>query len=83
MTSSQISLAVMHLFFAFIFVKQEIWSEGTYYKKKSSNAVVHWKKKVATMCDLLYKIQHKHITSFAEGNVLDFTTCMRCLSEKN
>ena len=28
-------------------------------KKKSSNAVVHWKKKVATMCGLLYKIQHK------------------------
>ena len=34
------------------------------------------------MSDLLYKIQHKCITSFAEGNVLDVATCMQCLSEK-
>ena len=33
MTSCQISLAVMHLFLAFVSRKQEIWSEGTYYKK--------------------------------------------------
>ena len=32
---------------------------------------------------LLYKIQHKSITSFAVGNVLDVATCMQCLSEKN
>ena len=82
MTSCQISLAVMHLFLAFVSRKQEIWSEGTYYKK-SSNAVLHWKKKVATTRDLLYKIEHKYITSFAEGNVLDIATCVQCLSEKN
>ena len=35
------------------------------------------------MRGLLYKIQHKSITSFAEGNVLDVATCMQCLSEKN
>ena len=35
------------------------------------------------MRDLLFKIQHKSITSFAEGNVLDVATCMQCLSEKN
>ena len=29
MTSCQISLAVMHLFLTFVFLKQEIWSEGT------------------------------------------------------
>ena len=63
MTRCQISLAVMHLFLAFVFRKQEIWSEGTYYKK-SSNAVLHWKKKVATTRDLLYKIEHKYITSW-------------------
>ena len=34
------------------------------------------------MSDLLYKIQHKSITSFAEGNVLDIATCMQCLSKK-
>ena len=34
MTSCQISLAAKHLFLAFVFLKQEIWSEGTYYKKK-------------------------------------------------
>ena len=34
------------------------------------------------MSDLLYKIQHKSITSFAAGNVLDVATCMQCLSEK-
>ena len=34
------------------------------------------------MSDLLHKIQHKSITSFAEGNVLDVATCMQCLSEK-
>ena len=33
---------------------------------------------------LLYTIQHiKSITSFAEGIVPDFSTCMQCLSEKN
>ena len=32
---------------------------------------------------LLYKIQHKSIMSFAEGNVLDVATCMQYLSEKN
>ena len=51
--------------------------------KKSSNAVLGWKKKVETMRALLYKIQHKSITSFAEGILLDFATCMQCLSEKN
>ena len=35
------------------------------------------------MLVLLYKTQHNSITSFAEGNVLDVTTCMQCLSEKN
>ena len=67
MTSCQISLAAMRLFksyfaycFSFVFLKQEIWSEGTI--KKSVNAVVRWKKKVATMRGLLYKIQHKSIT---------------------
>ena len=34
MTSCQISLAAKRLFLAFVFLKQEIWSEGTYYKKK-------------------------------------------------
>ena len=81
MTSCQISLAVKHLFLAFVLLKQEILSEGTYYKKKkSSNAVVRWKKKVATMRDLLYEINL--LTSFAEGNMLDVATCMQCLSEK-
>ena len=70
MTSSQISLAAMRLFksyfaycFSFVFLKQEIWSEGTI--KKIINAVVCWRKKVATMRGqpgLLYKIQHKSIT---------------------
>ena len=31
----------------------------------------------------LYKIQHKSITSFAEGVVLELETGMQCLSEKN
>ena len=73
----------MHLFLAFVFLKQEIWSEGTYYKKKGSNVVIHWKKKVATMLGLLYKIQHKTTRSLAEGNMLVLATCMQCLSEKN
>ena len=67
MTSCQISLAAMRLFksyfaycFSFVFLKQEIWSEGTI--KQSVNEVVRWKKKVATMRGLLYKIQHKSIT---------------------
>ena len=67
MTSCQISLAAMRLFksyfaycFSFVFLKQEIWSEGTI--KKSINAVVRWRKKVATMRGLLYKIRHKSIT---------------------
>ena len=54
MTSCQISLAAMRLFksyfvycFPFVFLKQEIWSEGPV--KKSINAVVRWRKKVATM----------------------------------
>ena len=34
MTSCQISLAAMHLFLAFFFLKQKIWSEGTCDKKK-------------------------------------------------
>ena len=34
MTSCQISLAATCLFLAFVFLKQEIWSEGRYYKKK-------------------------------------------------
>ena len=80
MTSCQISLAAKHLFLAFVLLKQEILSEGTYYKKKSSNAVVRWKKKVATMRDWLYEINL--LTSFAEGNMLDVDTCMQCLSEK-
>ena len=82
MTSCQISLAAMHLVLAFVFLKQKIWSEDTY-NKKSSNVVVHWKKKVATMRGLLYKIQHKTITSIAEGNMLVLATCMDCLSQKN
>lgn len=68
MTSFQITLAAIHLFlvvygisrtvfFAFVFFKQEIFSEGTI--KKSSNAVLDCKKKVATMRGFLYKIQHK------------------------
>ena len=32
---------------------------------------------------LLYKIEHKSITSFAEGNALDVAPAMQCLSEKN
>ena len=67
MTSCQISLAAMRLFksyfaycFSFVFLKQEIWSEGTI--KKSINEFVRWRKKVATMRGLLYKIQHKSIT---------------------
>ena len=67
MTSCQISLAAMRLFksyfaycFSFVFLKQEIWSEGTI--KKSINEVVGWRKKVATMRGLLYEIQHKSIT---------------------
>jgi len=32
---------------------------------------------------LLYKIQHKSIMLFAEGNLLDVATCMQYLSEKN
>ena len=40
MTSCQISLVAKHLFLAFVLLKQEILSEGTHYKKKSSNAVV-------------------------------------------
>ena len=84
MTSCQISLSAMHVISAFVFLKQDIWSVGTFYKKKSSNtAVIRWKKKVATMRVLLYKIQHKSITSFAEGNVLDVATCMQYLSQKN
>ena len=80
-TGCKISLAAKHLFLAFVLLKQEILSEGTYYKKKkSSNAVVRWKKKVATMRDLLYEINL--LTSFTEGNMLDVETCMQCLSEK-
>ena len=62
MTSCQISLAAMRLFksyfaycFSLVFLKQEIWSEGTI--KKSINAVVCWRKKVATMRGLLDEIQ--------------------------
>ena len=84
MTSCQISLAAMQVFLAFVFLKQDIWGVGTFYKKKSSKAVlVRWEKKVATMRILLYKIQHKTITPFVEGNMLDVTPCMQCLSEKN
>ena len=60
MTSCQISLEVIHLFLASVFLNQDIWSVGTFYKK-SSNAVVRWKKEAATMRILLYKIQHKSI----------------------
>ena len=67
MTNCQISLAAMRLFtsyfaccFSFVFLKQEIWSKGTI--KKSTNAVVRWRKKVETTRGLLYKIQHKSIT---------------------
>ena len=35
------------------------------------------------MRGLLYKIQRKSITSFAEGNMVDVATCRQCLSEKN
>ena len=62
MTSCQISLAAMRFFksyfaycFSLVFLKQEIWSEGTI--KKSINAVVCWRKKVATMRGLLDEIQ--------------------------
>ena len=34
MTGGQISLAAKHLFLALVLLKQEILSEGTYYKKK-------------------------------------------------
>ena len=81
MTSCQISLAAMRLFksyfaycFSFVFLKQEIWSEGTI--KKSVNAVVRWKKKVATMRGLLYKIQHKSITFLLK--VLCWTSQLAC-----
>ena len=55
MTSCQLSLAAMHfnilvifrVLFSFVFLKQEIWSEGTI--KKRINAVVCWRKIVATM----------------------------------
>ena len=83
MTSCQMSLSAMHVILAFVFLKQDIWSVGTFYKKSSNAAVIRWKKKVATMRVLLYKIQHKPITSFAEGNVLDVATCMQYLPEKN
>ena len=69
------------VFLAFVFLKQEIWSEGTI--KKSSNAVLGGKKKVATKRGLSHKIQRKSITSFAEGIVVDLATCMQCLSKKN
>ena len=78
MTSCQISLAAMRLFksyfaycFSFVFLKQEIWSEGTI--EKSVNAVVRWKKKVATMRGLLYKIQHKSITFLLKVSFWIFT----------
>ena len=64
---------------AFVFLEQDIWSVGTFFKKRS-NAIVRWKKIVTTMGILLYKIQRKSITSFAEGNVLDVATCMQYLS---
>ena len=35
MTSCQVSLAAKHLFLAFVLLKQEILSEGTYYIKKT------------------------------------------------
>ena len=81
MTSCQISLAAMCLFksyfaycFSFVFLKQEIWSEGTI--KKSINAVVRWRKKVATMRGLLYKIQHKSILFLLK--VLCWTSKLAC-----
>ena len=49
MTSCQISLAAMHLFksyfaycFSFVFLKQEVWSEGTIKKsvKKKSLSII-------------------------------------------
>ena len=88
MTSCQISLdANIHfIVLAFVFLKQEIWREQVVKVrtiKTSSNAVVRWKKKVATMPGLLCKIHHKSITSFAEGSMLDVATCTQCLSEKN
>ena len=33
MTSCQLSLEAIHLFLAFVFLKQDIWSVGTFYKK--------------------------------------------------
>ena len=81
MTSCQISLASMRLFksyfaycFSFVFLKQEIWSEGTI--KKSINAVVRRRKKVATMRGLLYKIQHKSITFLLK--VSSWTSQLAC-----
>ena len=78
MTCCQISLAAMRLFksylaycFSFVFLKQEIWSKGTI--KKSTNAVVRWRKKVATMRGLLYKIQHKSITFLLKVSFWIFT----------
>ena len=71
MTSCQISLAAIHLFLAFVFLKQEIWGEGTSVERRKLQRCV------------TYKIQHKSITSFAEGKVLDVATCMQCLSQKN
>ena len=77
MTSCQISLAAIYLFLAFVFLKQKTWSEGTYNKKKFKCG-----RPLKMMRGLLYKIQHKTITSFAEGNMLVLATCMQCLSQK-
>ena len=34
MTRCQTSLADIHLFLGFVFLEQDIWSVGTFYKKK-------------------------------------------------
>ena len=82
MTSCQISLAAIHLVLAFVFLEQDIWSVGTCYKK-SSNAVVRWRRKLLRCVSCYIKSSINLFTSFAEGNVLDVATCMQCLSEKN
>ena len=78
MTSSQISLAVMHLFFAFVFRKQEIRSECTYFKKKVQMWSPIERRKLQRCVTCYIKSSINIFLSFAEGNVLDFTTCMQC-----
>ena len=74
MTSCQISLAAMHVFwsyflhcFSFVFLKQEILSKGTIKKFKCGRPSKESSLKVATTRAELHKIQHKSIQVVAEG----------------